>query len=58
METIFTKLSGNTSGNKYGGYTDQSIVITQIIDGEQKVIILNKKELEELERVIGAKFKA
>jgi hypothetical protein len=33
-------------------------VITQTIGREQRVIILNKKELEELERVIGAKFKA
>mgnify|MGYP001773758860 CR=1 FL=1 len=58
METIITKISSNTSGNRYGSYTDQSVVITQTIGREQRVIILNKKELEELERVIGAKFKA
>jgi len=58
METTITILSENTSKRKYADYTDKSIVITQFIDGYKSVVILNKNELEELERVVGAKFKA
>lgn len=43
----------NTSGNPYGKFTDKVISIIQ----EENVVILTSKELKQLEKVIGAKFK-
>lgn len=46
-------INENTSGKEYGSFTDKIIVIEQ----DDNKIILNKRILEYLENVIGAKFR-
>lgn len=49
----YLTICDNTSWKEIGEYTDKIICAKQ----GSNMIVFNKKDLQELERVIGAKFK-
>jgi len=53
QEAIFIKLNWNASGRPYAAFTDKIIAMQK----GDLVIILDKKDLQNLEKCIGAKFK-
>ena len=54
MENKIWLLSQNTSKRMFGKFTDKLIVV----ENENNTVLLGKSDLEKIEQIVGAKFKA
>ena len=54
MENKIWLLSQNTSKRMLGKFTDKLIVV----ENENNTVLLGKSDLEKIEQIVGAKFKA